>query len=184
MDDREKIPEGAPDYAQALAMALERRRNELAGRERHWKTEVVAALERLQKTATECLAGEYAAAAQLQIEMQRDLLDYMPDPTSLPYEADGPELNPREPERVRDDIVATARFIEWLLFRKCAVPAEEIAGAFDWATLSQQTAAYGRLLQLIENDAKSMLKVAPVPGADRSAADGTGSSTVSHLRLV
>ena len=184
MDDREKIPGGAPDYAQALAMALERRRSELADRERVWKTEVVGALERLQKTATECLAGEHAAAAQLHIEMQRDLLDYMPDPTALPLETNAPDLNPREPERVRDDIVATARFIEWLLFRKCSVPAEEIAGIFDWAALSQQTAAYGRLLQLIENDAKSMLTAAPAADSGTGTTDGKGSAPVSHLRLV
>lgn len=184
MDDREEIPRGAPDYAQALAMALERRRNELADRERGWKTEVVGALERLQQTATECLAGEHAVAAQLQIEMQRDLLDYMPNPTALPLEADAPEVNPREPERVRDDIVATARFIEWLLFRKCGVPAEEIAGVFDWAALSQQTAAYGRLLQLIENEAKSMMKAAPAGNAEPTTAEGTSPSPVSHLRLV
>ena len=57
MDDMEKLPGGAPDYAQALAMALERRRSEVADRERGWKTEVIGALERLQKTATECLAN-------------------------------------------------------------------------------------------------------------------------------
>ena len=130
------------------------------------------------------MPGEHAAAAQLQIEMQRDLLDYMPTPTALPLEADGPGINPREPGRVRDDIVATARFIEWLLFRKCDVPAEEIAGIFDWAALSQQTAAYGRLLQLIENDAKSMLKAAPAAGADAAAREGPDTSSVSHLRLV
>jgi len=184
MDDMEKLPGGALDYAHALAMALERRRSEVVDRERGWKTEVIGALERLQKTATECLAGKYAAAAQLQIEMQRDLLDYMPNPMALPLEGDAPGLNPREPERVRDDIVATARFIEWLLFRKCGVPAEEIAGVFDWAALSQRTAAYGRLLQLIENDAKSMLKAVPAVGTGATASQGEGPSPVSHLRLV
>lgn len=184
MDNRENMPGGVSEYAQALAMALERRRSEVADRERGWKIEVVGALERLQKTATERLTGEDAAAARLQIEMQRDLLDHMPNPTALTLEADAAEINPREPERVRDDIVATARFIEWLVFRKGAVPAEEIAGIFDWSALSQQTAAYGRLLQLIENDAKSMLTAAPAPGAGATAPEGPDTSPVSHLRLV
>jgi hypothetical protein len=184
MDNKGTPGGGTPDYAQALAMALERRQGELADRGRRWRREAAAALDRLHKTATECLEGEPAAAAQLQIEMQRDLLDYMPDPMTLPSETDAPELNPREPERVRDDIVATARFIEWLLFRKCSVPAQEIAGLFDLTDLSRQTVSYGRLLQVVENDAKSMLKVAPLPGSPSAGHESRSSSPVSHLRLV
>lgn len=184
MDDNVPAPDGLPSYAQALAMALERRRAELLDRHLRWRTEVTAALDRMEKTAAERLKGEPAAAAKLQIEMQRDLLVYVPDPADLPDGLELNELNPREPGRMRDDIVATARFIEWLLFRKYDVPAEEIAGVFDWTELSHLTAAYGRLLQLIENDARAMLSVAPLPGTDGAEPDGAGSSPVSHLRLV
>ena len=184
MDETGNTSDRTPDYALALLIALERRRTELTDRGQRWATEAVAALARLEETTTKCLENDYAAAAQLQIEMQRDLLDCMPDPTRLPYEGDTPELNPQEPERVRDDIVATTRFIEWLLFRKCGVPAEEIAGIFDWTSLSQQTVAYGHLLQVVENDAKSILKAKPMPERGKPSEQDRESGPPTHLRLV
>ena len=170
-------------YAVAFATAFSECRRELSKAEELWKNDVTEFLDQLVLVAKDRLDGEHLAAACLKIEMQRDLFDYMPFIALSPGETNAPEINPLEPSRVYDDMIATAQFIEWLLFRKANNSAEHIATIIDNSSLKIRTANYARELKLIEANIRALLNSARSPRSSRSKNEADVTPT-GHLRLV
>ena len=169
------------DRAQKVATLLKRRRRELVDASNRWTSEVHAVLDSLEQLAKERFGPTYATATFLQVEMQRDLLDYMPYPANLSNLEDPADLNSREPERVRDEVMAIVRFVEWLLFRKQSVSAREIAQIFDSTSLNEQTVSYCRLLRAIESDVRAISDLAELSAA---GPDDDAPLSSAHLKLV
>lgn len=170
------------NYADAFATAFSRRRRELSKAEEIWKNSVTEFLDQLVLVAKDRLDGEHLAAACLKIEMQRDLFEYMPFIALSRGENDAPEINPLEPSQVYDDMLATAHFLEWLLFRKANISAERIATIIDNSSLKASTATYTRELKLIEAEIRALLNSAWSPRSWNT--NETEVNPTGHLRLV
>ena len=170
------------NYADAFATAFSRRRRELSKAEEIWKNSVTEFLDQLVLVAKDRLDGEHLAAACLKIEMQRDLFEYMPFIALTRGKNNAPEINPLEPSRVYNDMIATAHFLEWLLFRKANMSAERIATIIDTSSLKARTTNYSRELKLIEAEIRALLNSARSPRSWNT--NETEVNPTSHLRLV
>ena len=170
------------NYADAFATAFSKRCRELSKAEELWKNDVSEFLNQLVIVAKDRLDGEHLAAACLKIEMQRDLFEYMPFIALTRGKNNAPEINPLEPSRVYNDMIATAHFLEWLLFRKANISAERIATIIDTSSLKARTTNYARELKLIEADIRALLNNARSPRSWNT--DETEVNPTSHLRLV
>ena len=114
--------------------------------------------------------------------MQRDLFEYMPFIAVTPGKNNAPEINPLEPSRVYNDMIATAHFLEWLLFRKANMSAERIATIIDTSSLKARTTNYSRELKLIEAEIRALLNSARSPRSWNT--NETEVNPTGHLRLV
>ena len=182
LPDQETPAPTGRNYADAFATAFSKRCRELSKAEELWKNDVSEFLNQLVIVAKDRLDGEHLAAACLKIEMQRDLFEYMPFIALSPGENDAPEINPLEPSRVYDDMIATAHFLEWLLFRKANINAERIATIIDDSSLKARTANYARELKLIEAEIRALLNSARSPRSRNT--NETAVNPTGHLRLV
>lgn len=182
LPDQETPAPTGKNYADAFATAFSKRRRELSKAEELWKSDVTEFLDQLALVAKDRLEGEHLAAACLKIEMQRDLFEYMPFIALTPGKNNSPEINPLEPSRVYSDVIATAHFLEWLLFRKANMSAERIATIIDTSSLKARTTNYARELKLIEEEIRALLNSARCPrswNTNETVVNPTG-----HLRLV
>ncbi|MEC8725838.1 MAG: hypothetical protein VXX97_06230 [Pseudomonadota bacterium] len=182
LPDQETPAPTGRNYADAFATIFSKRRRELSKAEELWKSDVTEFLDQLLLVAKDHLDGEHLAAACLKIEMQRDLFEYMPFIALTPGKNYTPEVNPLEPSRVYNDMIATAHFLEWLLFRKANISAERIATIIDTSSLKARTTNYARELKLIEADIRALLNSARSPRFWNT--DETEVNPTSHLRLV
>ncbi|MEC8482466.1 MAG: hypothetical protein VXY99_01495 [Pseudomonadota bacterium] len=182
MPDQETPAPTDRNYADAFATAFSKRHRELSKAEELWKNDVTEFLDQLVLVAKDRLDGEHLAAASLKIEMQRDLFEYMPFIALSRGENNAPEINPLEPSRVYDDMIATAHFLEWLLFRKANLSAERIATIIDTRSLKARTTNYARELKLIEAEIRALLNSARSPRSWNT--NETKVNPTSHLRLV
>ena len=182
MPDQETPAPTGKNYADAFATAFSKRRRELSKAEELWKIAVAEFLDQLVLVAKDRLDGEHLAAASLKIEMQRDLFEYMPFIALSRGENNAPEINPLEPSRVYNDMIATAHFLEWLLFRKANISAERIATIIDISSLKARTANYTRELKLIEAEIRALLNSARSPRSWNT--NETEVNPTDHLRLV
>ena len=180
-DQKTPAPTGR-NYEDAFATAFSKRRRELSKAEGLWKNDVTEFLNQLVLVAKDRLEGEHLAAACLKIEMQRDLFEYMPFIALTPGKNNAPEINPLEPSRVYNDMIATAHFLEWLLFRKANMSAERIATIIDTSSLKARTTNYARELKLIEAEIRALLNSARSPRSWNT--NETEVNPTGHLRLV
>ena len=109
LTDQETPAPTSGNYADVFATAFSKRRRELSKAEKLWKHDVTEFLDQLVLVAKDRLEGEHLAAACLKIEMQRDLFEYMPFIALTPGKNNAPEINPLEPSRVYNDMIATSR---------------------------------------------------------------------------
>lgn len=145
-------------YEDALRQALREYNAEVVARRAAWLDEMRLVLDDLERLSRNRLEPAHAAATALQIEMQRDLLAYMPDPARIPDIDDGKRTSPAEPRRARDDTIAVVKFVEWVLFRKYHRPDAEIAAAFDRSRLDAATDAYCRTLFRLEKTVADLVR--------------------------
>ncbi|MAL63037.1 MAG: hypothetical protein CL563_08560 [Alphaproteobacteria bacterium] len=182
LPDQETPAPTGRNYADAFATAFSKRRRELSKAEELWKNDVTEFLDQLVLVAKDRLDGEHLAAASLKIEMQRDLFEYMPFIALSRGENNAPEINPLEPSRVYDDLLATAHFLEWLLFRKANINAERIATIIDNSSLKARTANYAGELRRIEAEIRALLNSARSLRSWNT--NDTEVNPTGHLRLV
>lgn len=145
-------------YEEALERVLEGHKTRLNEARAHWLSQMHTTLDDITTVADRRLCTEHAAAVSLQVEMQRDLLDYMPDPTDLPGPDDGKRTSAAEPARARDALSAIARFVEWLLFRKYDIPAARLVELFNFDLLDVATRVYERALTRLEDDTALLMR--------------------------
>ncbi len=156
-------------YRDALRLALREREADLKVLHRGWTEELERALDRTEAVAKAKLNPAHFEAVRLQIEMQRDLLPYLPDPTRVPDDGEGRLTSPDEPQRVMRELQATERFVEWLLFRKYRAGPRELATLFDRSRLRRR---FRRLLcrglRELEGAVDRLMRTPPpVDGSDR-----------------
>ncbi|PPR11435.1 MAG: hypothetical protein CFH41_01019 [Alphaproteobacteria bacterium MarineAlpha11_Bin1] len=172
-------------YASALVSTISKLRSKINEIERPWKNCVLGAFEYLEETANDALGAQNARAVKLHIEMQRDLFDFMPFFSEIYKTNELSEVCPGEPRRVKEQIYASARLIEWLLFRKCGAQPEEIEKLFNWRELERLTGIYCRVLQTVATDIHEILGADSLPEPSASkASENLTSSSVPYLNLV
>lgn len=148
-------------YEEALERALEGHKARLNAARAHWLNQMRTTLDDITTVADRRLDPEHAAAVSLQVEMQRDLLDYMPDPADPPVPDGGERMSAAEPARARDDLSAIARFVEWLLYRKHDIPAARLAELFNFDLLDVATRVYARALTRLEDEIARLMRDVP-----------------------
>lgn len=123
-----------------------------------WFAELRRSADRIDRTAQRMLSDRHAEAVALMLDMQRDLLDCMPNPLIVPEDPDARHTCPEERRRTACDLVSVARFAQWLLHRDYGARPQDLAQLFDFSDLERETDALCEVLSRLEREAAARTK--------------------------
>lgn len=123
-----------------------------------WFTELRRCADRIDRTAQRILSDRHAEAVTLMLDMQLDLLEFLPNPLIVPEDPDARHTCPEERRRAVRDLVSVARFAQWLLHRDYGAQPQDLARLFDFSDLERETRAFCEVLSRLEREAAARAK--------------------------